>query len=127
MALKDLKMDYRTNKDILERFALNSHLWSRFKGKRIFTLEQMYIAISADDGESCYEIKITTKKERIEESNSEKTVDPIKNEYLETLRSQINIIFPRTFYHGGALIINDDMKDYAISLVKKKQCKWNKE
>ena len=124
MALKDLKMDYRTTKEIVERICLNSHLWCDYKGQRIYTIEQMYIAISGNDGKNCYELKITTKKDRIEDSDDKKTADKIKNEFLELLRSQLRLIFPRIFYHGGALVINDDLKDYAITLVKKKECKW---
>lgn len=124
-ALKDLKMDYRTTKEVVERICLNSFKWSNFEGKRIFANDLMYLGISKD-GVDCYELKVTSKKERIDECNEKLTTDSIKNEYLALLKETLGILFPRLNYHNGALILNDDLKDYSIILVKKKLCKWTK-
>lgn len=124
MSLKDLKLDYRTNKDIVESIVLHSdHFTMSYKAKRIFINNKMFLGISNNDGKTCYELKVTTKKERIVEPKEKQNTDEEKGIYLSHLRTVLKMIFNVIDYDNG-LLIQDYNKDYFITLVKKKAYKW---
>lgn len=117
MGLKDYKTEYRSTKEIIETMAKRTT--DGYEVKYIFHDMKMFLGARNAAGD-IVEIKITMKKDRLL-TTEVGNVDP----FLQLLTTKLTTLFDVKGYKNG-IVVHDTLKDYLITLVRKKNIIWNR-
>mgnify|MGYP001292112525 CR=1 FL=1 len=120
--MKDYQNDIYYTKEILFAFCANiSKSFPEVEYRKIYPMNSAILQLLSYNGKN-YEIKITIKKEHIENPDGKLNNNKNKQFLLEALQKVFSYceLFNKTFWHAGNLLVVDLKKTYEVKLVEKR-------